>query len=995
MGSQQPVEGIVPINSIEESSQLNQYGYGEDVFAYFDELLEKFPSFVVWQTYFSYLFNRGTKASRQLLSSVPEGTRNSMDGNSKEQGGLSSMRIYHNINSMVTQNSLRTNEHGLSRSLTRLSTGLRINSAADDAAGLAISEKMRAQTAGLDKAISNSQDGISLIQTAEGALNETQSILQRMRELSVQAANDTLTANDRQAIQSEIDQLTEELDRISDTTTFNTKKLLDGSASAITSTDKSTTKVYARGTVTNEGNYKISVDLLQAGTAQVQASNVFTLGTGSGGEIESQTAGEGRHAAAKMVVGTAATGGEGDTLDFSFTINGSTFSITGIGLTGADAAAQADEIKAGLEADDNFNEYFTVSVDNDAITITAKEADTDFSFTTTLNEGAGAGQSELVLEDAASNAIVQAGSLTATTDTSVGGADDFATVASSFSVSKASQNITNIDTVDGTQMAGGTYSIITSNKVSAGDVTASYNLNDPSGFITSTATAANFGGYKYITMSLEVTGKDTDNNTIDVTVKYRAMDGNGTWTSGTANLTGVQSDGTGFEGADDVISGVTLGNTTFDINTASVGDKAALTVWDASAANDDVVKITDGTNNYYFSVSAGALDGASDKNFYMYQVDSDGVVYDGAIQMDFDEYLVSESPAFQFTIASGLPEGTVATGSTKLKDLAQFQGTGGVNLLEDPQTITIVQGDGKKATVTLYADDTLEQAATKFNQAIAETLGQKDYVSSADANNFVQFVSSSEVSENTPYSIAGTLVFSSAVAGKAGELNFVGDDSIITALGLNVVQESQENRFSVDITNSNTGATVASNVELTGNTLVGVIDPNVDIEFDKMADASITWDSTNKTWTIAANSSSYETNVHITANSAVFQIGANEGEKMSIDLGNMSAAALGVDKVLVTDRESAARSITIIDNALNQVSEQRAALGAYQNRLEHTINNLTTASTNLTSAESRIRDVDMAAEMTEFTKNQILMQAANAMLSQANQLPQQVLQLLR
>lgn len=226
MGSQQPVEGIVPINSIEESSQLNQYGYGEDVFAYFDELLEKFPSFVVWQTYFSYLFNRGTKASRQLLSSVPEGTRNSMDGNSKEQGGLSSMRIYHNINSMVTQNSLRTNEHGLSRSLTRLSTGLRINSAADDAAGLAISEKMRAQTAGLDKAISNSQDGISLIQTAEGALNETQSILQRMRELSVQAANDTLTANDRQAIQSEIDQLTEELDRISDTTTFNTKSSL-------------------------------------------------------------------------------------------------------------------------------------------------------------------------------------------------------------------------------------------------------------------------------------------------------------------------------------------------------------------------------------------------------------------------------------------------------------------------------------------------------------------------------------------------------------------------------------------------------------------------------------------------------------------------------------------------------------------------------------------------------------------------------------------------
>jgi flagellin len=893
---------------------------------------------------------------------------------------------------MVTQNSLRTNEHALSRSLTRLSTGLRINSAADDAAGLAISEKMRAQTAGLDKAVSNSQDGISLIQTAEGALNETQSILQRMRELSVQAANDTLTANDRQAIQSEIDQLTQELDRISDTTTFNTKKLLDGTASAIVSTDKSTTKVYARGTVTNEGNYKISVDLLQAGTAQVQASNVFTLGSGSGGEIESQTAGEGRKAAAKLVVGTAATGAEGDTLDFSFTVNGSTFSVSGVALTAGTAAGQADEIKAGLEADDNFNKYFTVSVDDTAVTITAKEAGTDFSFTTTLNEGA---TSELVLEDAAANTIISTANLTATTDTSAGGADDFATVANSFSVSKASQNITNIDTVDGNQLAGGTYSVITSNNVNAGDVAASYNLNDPSGFISSTATATAFGSYSYITMSIEITGKDTNNNTLDLAVEYRAMQADGTWTNGSVNLSGVQSDGTGFEGAGDVIAGVTLGDTTFDINAASVGDKAALTVWDASGANGDVVKITDGTNNYYFNFSAGALDGASDKNFYMYQVDSNGVTYDGAIQMDFDTYLVDESPAFQFTVASGLPEGTVATGNTKLKDLAQFQGTGGVNLLEDPQTITIVQGDGKKATVTLYADDTLEQAATKFNQAIAETLGQKNYVSSADANNFVQFISSSEVTENSPYSIAGTLVFSSAVAGKAGELNFVGSDSIITALGLNVVQESQENRFSVDVTDSNTGAVVASNVELTGNTLVGVIDPNVDIEFDKMANASISWNSTTKSWSITADSSSFETNVHITSNSAVFQIGANEGEKMSIDLGNMSAAALGVDKVLVTDRESAARSITIIDNALNQVSEQRAALGAYQNRLEHTINNLTTASTNLASAESRIRDVDMAAEMTEFTKNQILMQAANAMLSQANQLPQQVLQLLR
>jgi len=763
MGAPQQIEGLFPIENIENNPQsaetyIGDYGEGLEL------VFEKNPLLVVWRSYLSYIFSRKAKAGRQLLSETPQGV-NSKDGKSTEQGGLSSMRIYHNINSMVTQNSLRTNEHALSRSLTRLSTGLRINSAADDAAGLAISEKMRAQTAGLDKAVSNAQDGISMIQTAEGALNETQSILQRMRELSVQAANDTLTANDRQAIQSEIDQLTQELDRISDTTTFNTKKLLDGTASAITSTDNANTKVYARGTVTNEGNYKISVDLLTAGTAQIQTSNMFTYGK----EVASAT----------MVF--SAVGDAGDTLDFSITVGTNTFTVNldDTVLAAADtdtlASGVATALQAATDGSTNLTDLLNIEVNGSEVTLTAKDADLDFSFTATLQDATN-NSSTLVIQDASGNNVV-------------------------------------------------------------------------------------------------------DGTTINATV------------------TSVVS----------------------------------------------------------------ATDTASETGF-----------------------------------TANIEEGTVANEFAKLKDLAQFTGVGGLNILEDPQTITIIQGDGKKATVTLYADDTLDQVATKFNEAIADTLGQGNYVSSADADNFVQFISSSEATADTPYAIAGTLVFSSAVAGKAGELNFIGDDSIITALGLNVVQESQENRFSVDITDANTGASVASSVELTGNTLVGVIDSNVDVEFEKMANADVTWDATTKSWSIAVDSSgSYETNVHITSNSAVFQIGANEGEKMSIDLGNMSAAALGVDKVLVTDRESAARSITIIDNALNQVSEQRAALGAYQNRLEHTINNLTTASTNLASAESRIRDVDMAAEMTEFTKNQILMQAATAMLSQANQLPQQVLQLLR
>ncbi|WP_307892638.1 flagellin Hag [Bacillus swezeyi] len=130
-----------------------------------------------------------------------------------------------------------------------------------------------------------------------------------------------------------------------------------------------------------------------------------------------------------------------------------------------------------------------------------------------------------------------------------------------------------------------------------------------------------------------------------------------------------------------------------------------------------------------------------------------------------------------------------------------------------------------------------------------------------------------------------------------------------------------------------------------------------------------------------------------------FQIGANAGQQLSVNIGDMSATGLGIDGIDVTAFETDATAydtqLALIDTAINNVSTQRSKLGAVQNRLEHTINNLGASSENLTAAESRIRDVDMAKEMSEFTKNNILSQASQAMLAQANQQPQNVLQLLR
>ena len=144
------------------------------------------------------------------------------------------MVVQHNLTAMNANRQLGITTGAQAKSSEKLSSGYRINRAGDDAAGLKISEKMRSQIRGLDKASSNAQDGVSLVQTAEGALNETHSILQRMNELATQAANGTNTSVDRSAIRAELDQLTSEINRIQSTTQFNTMNLLDGTFSGAT-----------------------------------------------------------------------------------------------------------------------------------------------------------------------------------------------------------------------------------------------------------------------------------------------------------------------------------------------------------------------------------------------------------------------------------------------------------------------------------------------------------------------------------------------------------------------------------------------------------------------------------------------------------------------------------------------------------------------------------------------------------------------------------------
>ncbi len=246
----------------------------------------------------------------------------------------------------------------------------------------------------------------------------------------------------------------------------------------------------------------------------------------------------------------------------------------------------------------------------------------------------------------------------------------------------------------------------------------------------------------------------------------------------------------------------------------------------------------------------------------------------------------------------------------------------------------------------------------------------------------------------SPQSVEGTLVLYSLLAGKAGELHFSGDEDLIKAFGFSEIQKSEETRYRVSMQNAHSGESYGHSTH-TGERLYQIL-PGADIRIGANTGISVQWSEASRKYIFSGGGEHLESfHVHLAQNTTVFQIGANEKEDMGIFLGNMSPEALGVDRLDVTSREGASRSITILDRGIDRISTQRSLLGAFQNRLEHTMNNLITASQNLSYAESRIRDLDMAKEMMQFTKLNILVQAGTSMMAQANQIPQGVLSLLR
>ncbi len=392
-------------------------------------------------------------------------------------------------------------------------------------------------------------------------------------------------------------------------------------------------------------------------------------------------------------------------------------------------------------------------------------------------------------------------------------------------------------------------------------------------------------------------------------------------------------------------------------------------------------------------------------------------VMDGRLSLMFGDYhpdlddTVDESLTFEVVYERGM-DGGVAHYYSRLEDIAQFHDGNGRFLLEGNREQLTVRNGQREISVAIGSGEEIGKLAEAISEQIwLRLLMQNDglprgegdtfpsgyrpgLMNSWDKREIFQFVNRLP-GQSLNESVVGTFLAHSVLPGADNQLKFYGGEELMKALGFSTIQEAANARFRVSVSDSHSGRMVSSGTTVeAGSRAYGLIADGIalDIAGDIGLD-SVRYSSLKGTFQ-AGTEPTFHRHVHLVDTAAKLQIGANEKEDAALILGDMRARALDVENLDVRDRESAARSITRLDNAIDRVSTQRALIGAQVNRLDHSIASLSTTSLNLTASRSRIIDADMAREMMNFTKVNILLQAGTAVAAQANQLPQAVLRLL-
>jgi len=379
----------------------------------------------------------------------------------------------------------------------------------------------------------------------------------------------------------------------------------------------------------------------------------------------------------------------------------------------------------------------------------------------------------------------------------------------------------------------------------------------------------------------------------------------------------------------------------------------------------------------------------TDQTFQQVEMTEDGQIWTAKYDVSFKNPLPSRDRTVEFESGSVKTTDNVAL-DTKLKDIGVFTTAEGQKAFGVSQDLTVYAGNGKSSTIHLTGADTIKDFDSKLTNALVEMGVATDDPTINE--NLVTFITPDNKDDfaNGRYT-EGTFVIQSSAVGEVGKLYFQGDENLIRGLGISQLSDAVENQTYAELYDTYTGNLIGSQ-STKDNRIINLL-PGADILLDPRAGANMVWDTAGSGMLkyIPAEDSF---GIHTKDTRSFVQAGANPEQFVRFALPQVDTTSLGLDDVFIVDAESATEGIYKIDQAQTRLSDLRGVFGAQMNAMEHSLNELEVTSTNMNAAEGRIRDLDMAKEMTEFTKNQILAQTSTAMLAQANMMPQLVLQLL-
>jgi flagellin len=998
---------------------------------------------------------------------------NSCESNLTLLKEISMSVINTNVSALRAQDAVRVGNRTLADAMERLSTGSRINSAKDDAAGLSISTRMTSQMRGLSVAIRNANDGISISQTAEGAMSEVNSILQRMRDLSVQSVNSVNSAQDRANMNNEVKALSAEIDRIAGTTTFNNQKILDGSF---------TGKMLQVGANANE-------------TIEMNIANLSATSLGRVNLSSTAMATTGATAKGTPAVETVA--------QLAFFGNDTyTFKVAGVSVTGAvtnsSPSALVDNINNNLKAAGN-------------TTVTAKLVNGAVELRNSLGGNIGITDFSSASNGKATFTVMSGGGATTLLD------DTAAVTSSTGAVGSAASStgvVLSLANLAGGAGSNGTYSFKvngvavsvvgedTENTVKAKLATAlgsSYNVHIGAD-ATSTATAAfltatnttggaalfsaaktagtgvNSGGFGLAAGEFIITSA-TNNVPINIT-EFQATDGVAAGVKGTIRAVGGGSEAVLVDNTNSFTVAekynfpselslnfssttsdyvVTLDGASFTVTAANLaaGTAATKLITDINTiANATTMNTTAQTGSTLNGkVAAGSLGslgnavvaGTSDKS--------------GATKINYE--IVQNGSTLSIKKAGGLASGT-AEGSLKLgvTSITATPGTAAsaasfftnsasgvkdagtqVNLnststalyrtgASTPSKMTLEFSGDATYTFSLTSLDGTTQNTTAISAAVVggsvasvvaainNQTSANGIVASLDPNNSKALIlerGDGKKIQLTGFTSTGdATVLATPSAGQGASIRLSDDSNSVqasaTSAGAAVATVSTmtfsaaADKVSFKITDGRSTAIVRATD--TGGAGAAQGDALLTEINSALASAGITDITAAKTvssgQTVITFTNAKGGSVDISqfvsdgSGTATFAPKTGQGNAVILDdNGGISASGKSIKDLSIATEAGGTEALAIIDNALQQVNDERSKLGALQNRLEFTVNNLTNIVTNTAAAKSRIMDTDYATETTTLARSQIITQAATAMLAQANQSSQSVLALLK